>query len=36
MVNGRMQAGGGGNRDGDKWVDMKSFIYIIHDKYDFI
>jgi hypothetical protein len=36
MVNGRMQAGGAGNRDGDKWVDMKSYKYIIHDKYDFI
>ena len=24
-----MQAGGAGNRDGDEWVDLKSYIYII-------
>ena len=36
MVNGRMQAGGAGNRDGDKWVDMKSYKCMIHDLYDFI
>ena len=35
-VNGRMQGGGAGNRDGDKWVDMKSYKCMIRDIYDFI
>jgi hypothetical protein len=29
-------SGGAGNRDGDKWVDMKSYKCMIRDIYDFI